>query len=167
MLYAEARPLIRSGDVVAFSHGDWRTWSGIKVNIVRMFTRSTFSHTGLAWVVGGRVLVLEAVKPKLRIYPLSLLGDFYLVPTGAPWREPTEAYALDRVGVNYSELVALRAFFEPLEAGNVQQCAAYVREVLLRDGIDLGQRATPDAVVDAALKRSGQIDFVSNPPEAR
>lgn len=163
MQYAEVRPLIRSGDILVFSHGDWKTWAGIKISIVRMFTRSTFSHVGLAWVVGGRVFALEAVKPKLRIYPLSLLGDFWHVPTDAAWTAQTEAYALDSVGVDYSELVALLAFFGPTDKGNVQQCAAYVREVLLRDGIDLGNRATPDAIVDAAIKRSGSIDFVSNP----
>lgn len=57
--------------------------------------------------------------------------------------------------------MALQAFFRPLDKGNVQQCAAYVREVLLVDGIDLGTRSTPDAVVDAALARGAEIDFVT------
>lgn len=161
MKYADARPLIRSGDLLGFSHGDWRTWSGIKVNIVRMFTRSTYSHVALAWVVGGRVLVIEAVKPKARIYPLSLLGDFWRVPMGAAWLDSTEVFAMRCIGVDYSELVALLSFFGPLDQGNVQQCAALVREVLLCDGIDLGSRSTPDAVMDAAIRRSGEIDFVS------
>lgn len=161
MLYVDARPLIRSGDLLAFSGGSWATWSGIKVNIVRMFTRSTYSHVGLAWVIGGRVFVLEAVKPTLRIYPLSQCSDFFLLSLKAPWRDLTEAFALKQIGVPYSEWVALQAFFRPLDKGNVQQCAAYVRETLLVDGIDLGDRSTPDAVVEATLARGAEIDFVT------
>lgn len=163
MQYNEARPWIRSGDLIAFSHGDWKTWQGIKVNIVRMFTRSTYSHVALAWVIGGRVLVFEAVKPQLRVFPLSHLGDFYLIPIDADWTDAAEAEALRHLGTDYSEIVAVQAFFGPLKKGSVQQCAALVREVLLADGVDLGNRSTPDAVVDAAIRRSGLIDFVSNP----
>lgn len=152
MKYIQARPLIRSGDILAFSHGNWKTWSGIKTNMVRIFTRSTYSHVGIAWVVGSRVFVLEAVKPRLRIFPLSQSGDFYLIGTGVSWSFGTEEYALAKVGTLYSELAAMRAFFDPLEEGNVEQCAAYVREVLKYEGLNLGTRSTPDAVVAEALK---------------
>lgn len=160
MKYLEARPLIRSGDLIAMSHGSWRSWGGIKNNLVRIFTRSTYSHIGLAWVQGGRVFVLEAIKPQVRIFPLSQSGDFYLLPMGALWKFGTEQYALASVGADYSEWAAMRAYFEPLEPGNISECAAYVREVLLRDGIDLGMRSTPDAVVLAAQQRGCNLLFV-------
>ena len=51
----------------------------IAVCLEGMFTRSTYAHVGLAWVIGGRVFVLEAVKPRLRIYPLSKYANFYLL----------------------------------------------------------------------------------------
>ena len=157
MNYADIRPTIRSGDLLAFSHGSWRTWREIKTNAVRVFTRSTYSHVGLAWVVGGRVFVLEAVKPEIRIYPLSISGDFYLVPMRADWSPATEEFAIECVGTDYSEIDAIRAYLHPLEAGNVNECAAYVREVLKRENIDLGDRSTPDAVVLAAQKRKGSM----------
>ena len=160
MKYTHVRPTIRSGDLLAFSHGSWRSWNDIKVNLVRIFTRSTYSHVGLAWVVAGRVFVLEAVKPKVRIYPLSQSGAFYLVGQGAPWRSTTEEFAMAMVGYDYSEFDAISAYFERLEPGKVCQCAAYVREVMLKDSIDLGCRLTPDAIVQEALKRSGGLVFV-------
>lgn len=162
MRYADARQRIRSGDLLAFSHGDWKTWNGIKVNLVRIFTRSTYSHVGVAWVTAGRVFVLEAVKPKVRIYPLSLSGDFYLLPLAAPWSPETEEFALAHIGVDYSERVAMRAFFGPLEHGSVQECAAYAREVLLCDGIDLGRLSRPDTVVQAAQERGAENLFIKN-----
>ena len=162
MNYAIARPLIRSGDLIAQSGGVWTSWHGIKVNLVRMFTRSTYSHVGIAWVVGGRVFILEAVKPKLRIYPMSKIGDFYLLPTYANWADTTEQLALEKVGVDYSEQVAVRAFFKPLQEDDVRQCAAYVLAVLRADGIKLGNRATPDAVVLAAMRRGADCTLINN-----
>lgn len=155
MDYPNARPLIRSGDLLATSHGSWRTWQGIRTNLVRIFTRSTYSHVGTAWVVGGRVFVLEAVKPKIRIFPLSNWGHFYWVDLDASWRADTEEFALARVGYDYSDLDAIKGFLDCLEPGKVSQCAAFVIEVLKHDGCNLGQRATPDAVVQAALDLQG------------
>lgn len=165
MKYAAARPRIKSGDLLASSHGSWRSWNDIRTNLVRIFTRSTYSHVGLAWVVGGRVFVLEAVKPKLRIFPLSQWGDFYLVPLDASWRADTEEFALARVGYDYSDLDAVKGFLDCLEPGKVNQCAAFVMEVLRNDGLVLGQRATPDAVVQAALEFEGaELVFVRSGP---
>ena len=155
MDYSTARPQIRSGDLLAFSGGSWRSWNDIKVNLVRVFTRSTYSHVGLAWVVAGRVFVLEAVSPKVRIYPLSKRGDFFLIGLDASWRADTEEFALSRVGYDYSEVDAVRGFLNRLEPGKVSQCAAYVLEVLRGDGTHLGMRATPDAVVQEALALHG------------
>lgn len=160
MDYLEARHLIRSGDLIAQSHGNWKTWRGIKVNLVRMVTRKTESHVGVAWVVGGRVFMLEAVKPKLRIYPMSAIGDFYLIPSKAVWGAGTEELALSKVGVDYSELIAMKAFFKELDEGDVRQCAAYVLAVLRADGIDLGTKAIPGDVVQAAMRRGATCTLV-------
>jgi hypothetical protein len=162
MNYEQVRPKIRSGDLIAFSHGGWSSWSSFKTMLVRAFTLSTYSHVALAWVVAGRVFLLEAVKPKTRIFPLSLEGDFYLLPLNAPWRPETEEFALQRIGVDYSEADAIRAYFEPLEEGKVSECSAYVREVMLVDGIRLGDLARPDEVVKAAQARGAALTFIEN-----
>jgi hypothetical protein len=162
MNYAQIRPSIRSGDLIAFSHGGWESWSAFKTMLVRAFTLSTYRIVEIAWVVGGRVFLLEAVKPKTRIFPLSLEGDFYLLPLNAPWRPETEEFALQRIGVDYSELNAVRAYFKPLDAGNVSECSAYVREVLLVDCIRLGELARPDEVVKSAQARGATLTFVEN-----
>lgn len=162
MKYQEIRNKIRSGDLLAFSHGSWNSWSNIKTNFIRLFTRSTYSHVGIVWKINGRLFILEAVKPKLRIYPLSLSGDFYHIPMNAKWLKSTEEYALSKIGTEYSELTAIRAFFSPLEDENVEQCAAYVREILEKDGIDLGQMSRPDTVVLAALNLGKKLTYIEN-----
>jgi hypothetical protein len=163
MKYIDARPNIKSGDLLAWSHRTVRNWHDFKILMVRMFTRSEYSHVGTAWVVGGRVLVIEAVQPKVRIYPLSKLGDFYLLKMGAPWKPETEEKALFHVGDDYSEVVALRAFFDQLPVDTTSECAALVLTITKADGIDLGRRATPDAVVLAAQKLGAITTYISNP----
>jgi hypothetical protein len=162
MKYELIRKNIRSGDLLAFSHGSWTSWSNIKTNFIRLFTRSTYSHVGVAWRINGRVFILEAVKPKLRIYPLSISGDFYHIPMNAKWSKSTEEFALSKIGTDYSELSAVRAFFLPLEDENVEQCAAYAREILEKDGIDLGQMSRPDTVVLAALSLGKKLTYIES-----
>lgn len=145
--YSEVRSTIKSGDLLAWSHRGWKSFHDIKIQLVRMFTQSEYSHVGVAWVVGERVFVIEAVEPCARIYPLSKLGDFYHIPLKAPWKADTEEKALSYIGSEYKQLQAIKAFFRPLGKGNVSECAALVLTILDHDGIDLGNFATPDAVV--------------------
>ena len=159
MKYNEVRERIRSGDLLAFSRSSWTS------SIIRIFTRSTYSHVGVAWVTGGRVFVLEAVgHGGTRIFPLSLSGDFFLLPVRAPWTPSVEEYALENVGIQYSVIDAIRAYFGPLPRGNMRECAAYVLAIYRRACIDLGDRSTPDAVVTAAQgRRATETIFVTNP----
>jgi hypothetical protein len=145
--YKDIRPNIRSGDLLAFRHEGWKSWHDIKVQLVRMFTRSEYSHVAIAWVVGERVFAIEAVEPMARIYPLSKLGDFYWIPMNAPWKKETEEKALSYIGSDYKQLEAIKAFFKPFGKGQTSECAALAITILDHDGIDLGMWATPDAVV--------------------
>ena len=157
------RATIKSGDLLAFSHGNWKTWGGIKTEAVRIFTRSTYSHVGMAYVIGARVFVLEAVKPCIRMYPLSLSGDFYHLPLKQKWNKACERFALACLGIKYSEVTAMEAYIHPLEDGNVSECAAYVREVFKRMSIDLGDRSTPDAVILKAQMLGAPSIYIENP----
>lgn len=155
MKYNDIRTEIKSGDLLAWTHRGWKTWHDFKIQMVRMFTRSEYSHVGIAWVIAGRVFVIEAVIPKIRIIPLSHELPFYWVPMDAPWKQETEDFALSLVGKGeYSQWEAIKAGLGiDIDADNKKwECAEYVSEVLKLDGIDLGNIATPTAVVDAALK---------------
>lgn len=102
--YPMARAVIRSGDLLA-----WRG-SGLVGRMIRHWTGESWSHVGIAWVIGGRVLVLEAREGRgVVASPLSRRLGCYSLPTGAAWDEPMQARALERLGEPYSYLDALRA----------------------------------------------------------
>lgn len=160
--YDEYRQSIKSGDLLGWSHRGWGSWHDIKIQLVRFFTQSEYSHVAVAWVVGGRVFVIEAVVPKVRIYPLSKLGSFYHVPLNAPWLEHTEEVALNHVGADYKQLEAVEAYFRPLADGTVSECAALVIEIAKHDGIYLGTRATPDSVMLKAQQLGHPTYYIEN-----
>ena len=160
MIYKQARPMIRSGDVLAWSHRGIKSWHDLKIWFVRMFTRSEYSHVGTAWVVGNRVFVIEAVMPKVRIYPLSKLGDFYWLQMGAYWRKATETLALSFVGDDYSQVQAMVSPFITPPKDDRWECAELVATVARQDSIDLGAVYTPSEVVLAAQKRGAPLTYV-------
>ena len=161
MDYQTIRPTIRSGDLLSWSHRGIRSWHDLKIALVRMFTKSEYSHVGTAWVVGSRVLVIEAVIPLVRIYPLSKLGDFYHLPLDAPWKPDTEALALSYVGHAYSQLQAIQSPFMKPKHDELWECAELAAHIALSDGIDLGQIYTPSEVVRNAQLRGSLTTLVT------
>jgi hypothetical protein len=157
MKYEAAREKIKSGDLLAWSHRGWRSWYDIKISLVRMFTASEHAHIGVAWVVGGRVLVLEAVTPKVRIYPLSNMSSFCWIPGFISWSDEIENTALSYVGHEYSQWEALNAFFKRSPHPSKMQCAKYAA-ILSRI---TPNNITPSQLVQAALEQGGELTYVS------
>jgi len=165
MKYVDARPLIKSGDLLAFSHATpwYRSWYDFKVALVRMFTMSEYSHVAIAWCVGERVFVLEAVKPEVRNFPLSKCGDFYWLPIPAlKFETDGLPFALARMGEEYSESQAVQGFFHLPSDDDKWQCAEYVRAIAMRSGFDLGPVATPTAIVRFAMQQGTPNHYVIN-----
>ena len=165
-LYQDIRPRFMSGDIIAQSNGDWKSFKGAKTSAIRIFTMSTYSHVGVIEVDprDKRVYLLEQVVPRPRRVLLSEAGDFYhLRIPGVQWGWKTSAYASSLRDEEYSQLKAMKSFFVPLESGDVSNCAAYTREIMKRAGVDLGNRSRPDAVIKAALSiRGTELTFVAN-----
>jgi hypothetical protein len=168
MNYLSVRNKIRSGDLIAFSYRQplFHDWYSFKVGLVRMFTKSEFSHVGVVWVAANRVFLIEAVVPKVRIYPLSnalLEGeDAYWLPLGVEWTQAAEEFAMRHVGQEYSQMKAMRALYTPWEHGDSTECAGMVIDVLHVAGVDLGARATPSAVVRAAESLCAPCTLITN-----
>lgn len=129
-----------------------------------MFTRSEYSHVGIAWVVGGRVLVIEAVMPLVRVFPLSKLlsNGAYWVPMGASWSEETEEYAMQALGDPYSQWEAIVAPFEQPPENKMWECAELVARTMHIDGINLGTVYTPSALVQSALENHSTLHYIDH-----
>lgn len=167
MNYADIRSEIKSGDILAWGHDDWNNIYDLQIQAVRVFTQSEYSHVGLAWVVGGRVFVIESVVPKIRIVPLSnMLEDgVYWLPQKVSMSEAELEFALSKVGVGvYSKWQAMMAQLRRLTIGadNLWQCAEFVIECRKLSGVSLGDKATPAEVVKAAQENGSPTYFITD-----
>jgi len=160
MKYAAARQRLRSGDLLAWSHRGWGSWYDLQVQAVRIFSRSEYCHVGIAWVVGGRVFVLEAVGAGVRIMPLSRQMPCYWLPLGLDWPATAEEFALLHVGEPYSKWQAVLAGLRLLRPGadRVWQCAEFAWMVLAQAGRTLGRDVTPAGLV-RAVQRGGGVTY--------
>ena len=163
MDYKSYRSNIKSGDILAFSHEGWRSWKDFKTQMVRVFTRSTYSHVGIAVELSGRLFILENVVPYARLYPLSMAGSFYHLPMkDIKWTPEFEERAFAHIGAPYSQLQAMKAFFVNLGKGNYSECAALVWNIMYDANIYLGTRQTPDAIVLQSQLLGSPLMYVEN-----
>lgn len=161
VLYKDIRSNIKSGDLIAWSQRKWDSLHNIEMQLIRIITRSEYVHVGTTWVVGERIFVIDAVMPKVRIFPLSNLLPFYLIPLNSPWKKETEDFAIAQVGKDYSLLQAIQSVLKKPNLDDNWQCAELVHEIMKSDGIDLGEIYTPSELVNNALNYSSGLRFIS------
>lgn len=153
MKYADARSNISSGDVLAWSHraGWFASWYDFKINLVRLFTRSEYSHVAIAIRLAGRVFALEAVTGGIRLIPLSKALPCYHLA----YQSIDIDRAMSVCGEPYSQFEAIRGWFGATDNTNGQwECAEYVQWVHTLPCI-----ATPSAVVDYVLANGGRMTY--------
>lgn len=158
MNYASVRPLIKTGDILAWSFrkGWFSSWYAFKINLVRLFTRSEYSHVGIAVVFGKRVFVLESVTGGIRLIPLSLELPFYWLPYRALDETELER-ALSVCGQPYSQWEAALGQFGATDSSNGKwQCSEFVKWVH-----SLPCDATPSRVVEHVLSEGYTLGKVS------
>lgn len=164
MRYDAHRQKIKSGDLLAWSHraGWFRSWYDFKINLVRLFTRSEYSHVGVAWVFGGRVFVIESVTPLVRIVPLSNLLPCYHVGVTGGWNDQAEFWALSHVGkAQYSQWEAVKAVFGWNDRKNAfTECAEFAHSVYDCAGLRVECRDTPTDLVLAVQRLGGAMTYL-------
>ena len=151
MKYTAMRRRIKSGDILAWSHrsGWFKSWYDFKINLVRLVTRSEYSHVAVAVRLANRVFVLESVTGGIRLMPLSKCLPCYHIA----YKQMDVDRAMSVCGEPYSELEAVLGELGRTDDKNgVWQCSEFVRWVH-----GLPCMATPSAVVEYALRHGGVL----------
>lgn len=160
--YAAHRENIRSGDLLAWSENKQSFISNCILNVIKFATQSEFAHVGIAIRLCGRLFVVEATIPSVRLVPVSESESFYHIPMKVKWQMNFAWIMLSYLGLGYSLADCVRAYFgNTVKKDNVYQCVELAREIFLKFGIDLGENYTPATLVAAALKlRKTEIHYV-------
>jgi hypothetical protein len=166
MKFSEFKNVVRSGDLIALSHQSWASEKDIESQIVRMATRSEFSHVCVALVEDEDVYCIEAIVPHVSITRLEerLSEGFYHIPTpDKPMTEEEKQYGLSKVGDGYSKLEAIEGYLDLLKIGydGLWQCSELTIAMRRLSGLDLGPIATPAKVVEKAMKLGYEMRFIT------
>ncbi len=158
MKYEDARSKIRSGDLLAWSGNSWFS------KLIKWWTKSKFSHVGIAWKANGRLFVIEAMDFKgVRIFPCSKLKPFYWIKTNVKWTFPLAEEAFKLVGDDYSKWGCVRAAFglSPRKDDN-WQCAEFSAHILRKAGFSIdGKLETPAKLVHEMVSKNLTLNYIT------
>ncbi len=154
MRYLDHKHHIRTGDLLVWSNVPVGGSSKFIGSAIRLFTMSEYCHVGIAWVIGKRVFVVEAVPPSIRIYPLSKLIPFYHVKMSLAPNEADVEALISRVGESYSRIQAIMSYFKAPTPDNEWQCVEYAKDFYKRFDLEFGDVWTPSDFVESVLSKS-------------
>ncbi len=157
MNYVDARHLIRSGDLLAWSSAvSYRNWHDFQVSMIRLAGATEYTHVGLAWAEHERVFVLEAVGSGVRLMPLSREVPFFWIPRPKPLSEGALQWAFGKIGNRYEskwKMVLNKIWSQRLDENDDWYCSEFVLGVLRADGELLTSESDPKDVVRAASEK--------------
>lgn len=150
------RGVIRSGDLLVWSTNKKNWLSRMILKFIRFMTASEFAHVGVAWRIEGRLWVVEATIPVVRLSPVKDDDEFFHVPVNLQWNAGCENYLIDKIGLPYSVMDDVRAYLgEALDDDKKWQCAELANDFYRSQGIDIGICSnTPTEVVNNLIIKS-------------
>lgn len=147
------RATIQSGDLLIWSRDKRSTISNIYLNLIRFFTRSEFAHVAIAWRLEGRLYIVEATMPVVRLTPVWDDDSFYHVPMGVTWTKEGEDFLLDKIGMMYSLVDAIRGYLGlTITKDTHWQCAELCNYFYRLLGLDLHDAFTPSSLVEMVVE---------------
>lgn len=155
-LIMSERESIKSGDMLIWAKSAQSNVSNFYLNVIRLMTRSEYAHIAIAWRLEGRLYVVEATQPVVRISPVKDDQEFYHIPMNVKWDKNSEEYLIDKIGCVYSLMDGIRAYLgKTVENDRDYQCAELANEFYSQHGIHLGEAYTPALLVERALMTTG------------
>ena len=150
--YLEKRHLIKSGDLIVWGTKSDDSFLSFR-NLIKFFTASDFVHTAVAWNKSGRIFVLDAVMPRIRLKPLSDMRQCYLVPMNIHWNDGLEKKLLSYVGQEYSVPQAIMSYFTRPLKDDKWHCVEVVKDFYEYAGLKIDSKYIPGDFVEAAIKK--------------
>lgn len=148
---------IKTGDMLIWSKDSRSLLSNLFLKLIRLATMSEYAHVGTALWLEGRLYVVEATIPMVRLAPIRDDEEFYFISMDVNWNRQAEDFLLDKVGLFYSILDSIRAQFGITTARDDKwQCVEISNYLYKELGIDLGDVFTPSKIVEAALDLPGK-----------
>lgn len=159
--YSEIRDTLKTGDLVSWKAGKINSLFSFVLKIYQKILKPKSVHVGIVLCLGGRIFVVEARPPAVRIYPLSMMDDFYLVKTDIPFEQNNIDFLLREVGVPYGVFDLIQGLLnldnDHSEVYCSELCDIYYREIkyIPETEDDYPAGITPDLLLETIIEISG------------
>lgn len=157
------RTKIKSGDLLAWSTDKKSLLSKVFLELIRILTSSEYAHVAIAWWIDGRLFIVEATTPNVRLIPIADTDEFYHIPAEIEWSEKAENYLLDKIGLPYSFIDGVLAYLgKTLPESTHYQCAELANDFYRQMGLELGPtNNTPAKVVNAlSIAKETYVEYI-------
>jgi hypothetical protein len=168
LAYKDYRENIRSGDLLIWSEDNYSVISNAILTSIRVLTSSDYAHVGIAIRMLGRLFVVEATMPTIRLALVSDKEEFYHVPVDVTWSHDCEDYLFSKLGLPYSIIDDIRAYFGLVaQNDNKYQCAELAREFYVKCcNLPISENYIPKSLIKEILQLTeSSIHFVKKIPD--
>lgn len=160
VLYSKMRSEITTGDLIAYDTEEIDSFFGFVLYLYQKILKARYTHVGVAVCMGGRVFLLEATPPSVRLIPLTMCGNFYHIKTDIQVPESKMMNVLfTLIGKSYSIFDLIKSKFGIANDDSDLYCSELAGDFYNTFGYITDRKAgnTPDSIVEAVLKRSGSV----------
>lgn len=161
-LYSEIKSKIKTGDLVAWDSPKYSSLLTFILFLYQKITGAVYTHVGVVVKIGGRLYVVEAVPPMVRIFPLENQKRFYWIDATVKGSASRQlGFLTARVGKPYSILDMFKIFLGMENSKEDYYCSELAADFYLHFGYITDPEAgySPDTIVKAISEREG-VDVI-------
>ena len=162
MKYSVHESEIKTGDILGWTHREWKSWYDFQIQIVRMFTKSEFSHVGIAYWEDNKLYVIEAIGSGVRKSLLSENIPFYWIKA-EPLSEKAISFAKEQIGRRYeSKIKMVINYFWDLDLENNKrwQCSELVNAIYRVNKTPLTFIDEPSKIMQVCWEKYNYISYI-------
>lgn len=151
-LFSEIHTKIKTGDLVAWNTPKYKSFLTFVLFLYQKITGSVFTHVGMVVKIGGRLYVVEAVPPMVRLFPLENYKHFFWIDAAvkAPASKQL-TFLTAKVGKPYSILDMFKSHIGMENSKDDYYCSELAADFYYNFGYikntDVGY--DPDSIVNA------------------
>lgn len=157
-LYSKLRPDMKTGDLLMWKTTRIGSLVDILLLLYQKMLGATYTHVGVLVKEGNRIFVVEATPPVVRLFPLSMAGNFYHIPLDITPNEKHIDFLLSNLGKKYSLFDFIRSTFRIMNNNDdfycSEFCSFFYNQIGLIDNDEAG--LTPDYLVSEVVRVTGK-----------
>lgn len=157
VLYSQIRSELKTGDLIAWNTSEIDSVFGLVLYLYQKILKANYTHVGMVVRTGGRVFLLEATPPQVRLIPLRMTSDFHWIKTDVKADPELQInFLLGHLGKKYSILDLIKILLKLGRSNDDYYCSELAGRFYNEFGFITDRQIgfTPDSLVKAVLDRT-------------